>query len=155
MGGMIRRVPRRAHVWWILGVAAVGLLIGAVVLLVMLAKPIEIAWNRQRVQQMLDQANDPLSSKDYSPDYEELNERLARLVKLESVVKRDYQCKHLLTSTDRWRHVWKRISARDCPPSLYVEANWSADPTPVVVTVWCDPDHEAEWEPFIASVDVP
>ncbi len=137
------------------GVLGCVLVLAALVLMLLVWKPLMAAWHRHQMTRAWEETERAAQLQaDPTPSYLQLEAHLEELVKLGDVSKVEYPFAHIRVPTEESKHIWKRIMAKDCPPLLNATGEHPKTPEPLVLKVWCEHEFRDEWDEFVNSIDV-
>lgn len=77
-----------------------------------------------------------------------------RLVELGVMFKRDYRWKHIWSSTDESRHIFKALFSSACPRHIDFVSPCPVESQPLELQVWCYPEDVVAWDKLVAERDV-
>src|SRR4029453_10702003 len=138
--------------WTIVGVLALVLAMVATLLVIVVQKPLRIAWHRSAMERAWREGQ---SATDPTESYLRFESHLETLVELGALTKQEYRFAHLEVPTPESRHLFKRLLARDCPPVIYFTSVHPKSPEAIVLKVWYEHDFRDDWQEFLKAADTP
>lgn len=149
---MVKCVIMRASQRTIVGVLASIVALMVLLLVLVVQKPLRIAWHREAMERAWQESQ---SVAEPTESYLRFESHLEALADLGAVTKQEYRFTYLQTPTQESKHFFRRLLARDCPPHLYFSSVHPKSPEPIVLKLWYEQEFRDDWREFLEACDTP